>query len=56
MIIPHPDLAPWVTEWVAELTSFPMGVYDDQVDAATHALAYFYDKLHSSLLEALEKA
>ena len=36
--LPHPSIAPWVTDLVAELTGFPMAAHDDQVDACTHAL------------------
>lgn len=36
--LPHPDEAPWVKELVAELTIFPAGANDDQVDALTQAV------------------
>lgn len=37
--LPHPDLGEtWVTEFKAELSKFPMGRFDDQVDMATQAL------------------
>ncbi len=29
----------WVTEWIDELTRFPVGRFDDQVDSASQALA-----------------
>lgn len=36
--IPHPDLYPWIKEYIAELTRFPACAHDDQVDATTQAL------------------
>ena len=33
-----PKSAPWLAAYVAELTSFPQGKYDDQVDATAQAL------------------
>ncbi len=41
--LPHPDIAPWVTAMVDELTTFPAGANDDQVDAMTQAIRYFQD-------------
>lgn len=35
IIIPVPQLAPWIDGWVEELADFPDGVADDQVDAFT---------------------
>lgn len=35
---PAPQIAPWITEHVNELTSFPLGRNDDQVDTASQAL------------------
>ena len=34
-----PDKAPWLADFVTELTSFPACKHDDQVDSATQALA-----------------
>jgi predicted phage terminase large subunit-like protein len=28
--LPHPDIAPWVKEFISELTAFPAGAHDDQ--------------------------
>lgn len=36
--LPHPQIAPWVEEFIEECTAFPNGAHDDQVDAATQAL------------------
>jgi len=35
-----PRWAPWLTEYIRELTSFPGSKYDDQVDSTTQALEY----------------
>lgn len=37
--LPHPSVAPWVSEVVAELVRFPRAPHDDDVDAATQALS-----------------
>jgi predicted phage terminase large subunit-like protein len=36
--LPHPQIAPWITEWQLELLQFPFGANDDDVDASTQAL------------------
>ncbi len=38
VLIPHPSIAPWVNDFMAELTTFPSAAHDDQVDAATQAV------------------
>jgi len=35
-----PDEAPWLADYVAELTTFPAGRHDDQVDSTSQALAW----------------
>ena len=35
-----PNDAPWLADYVAELTTFPMGRHDDQVDSTSQALAW----------------
>ncbi|OAR95969.1 phage terminase large subunit [Morganella morganii] len=42
--LPHKDIAPWVTETVDEITTFPFAGHDDTVDAMTQALRYLYQK------------
>ena len=37
--LPHPAFAPWVLDFIEEFAAFPNGRYDDDVDAATQALA-----------------
>lgn len=36
--LPHPHIAPWVNDFIEELTSFPFASHDDQADAMTQAL------------------
>lgn len=36
--IPHPDIAPWVKDYITELTTFPSAAHDDCVDATTMAI------------------
>lgn len=40
--IPHPSVAPWIKAFVGEVTFFPAGANDDQVDAMTQALRRLY--------------
>jgi hypothetical protein len=35
-----PSQAHWLEDYVHELTTFPSGKYDDQVDSTSHALAW----------------
>jgi len=35
-----PDQAPWLADYLSELTSFPAGRYDDQVDSTAQVLAW----------------
>jgi predicted phage terminase large subunit-like protein len=37
--LPDPSIAPWVHDYIEELAAFPLGPYDDQVDATSQALA-----------------
>lgn len=36
--LPHPEQHPWVLEFLTELTQFPKGAHDDQVDAMSQAI------------------
>ena len=38
VFLPHPDEAPWIKQWVAEITSFPDVKNDDTVDCMSIAL------------------
>jgi len=42
VVLPHPSIAPWVAEFIEELTAFPTGGHDDQVDACAQALRDIY--------------
>lgn len=39
--LPDPSIAPWVHDYISELTSFPQAANDDQVDATSQALNRF---------------
>jgi predicted phage terminase large subunit-like protein len=39
-----PQSAPWVSDFVEEMASFPNGVHDDVVDATTQVLNYLREK------------
>ena len=38
VFLPHPEIAPWVEDFIRELAAFPNGTHDDDVDACTQAL------------------
>lgn len=40
-----PAEAPWLTDYVRELTAFPLGRHDDQVDSTSQALAWFNPRI-----------
>jgi predicted phage terminase large subunit-like protein len=39
--LPAPSICPWVNDFIEECSSFPNGVHDDQIDAASQALSRF---------------
>ena len=45
-----PRVAPWLTEYLRELTSFPGTKYDDQVDSTTQALDHMNSKKSRDVL------
>lgn len=47
VFLPHPDIAPWVKDFVDEVTTFPAAAHDDRVDAMTQALRELYSKRKS---------
>lgn len=47
--LPHPSIAPWVTEFLDELCTFPNGAHDDQVDSASQALNWLDNKTRHSI-------
>jgi predicted phage terminase large subunit-like protein len=50
--LPHTDEAPWVLEFIEEVTAFPGAATDDQVDCMTQALV----KLRRNNLDRLRRA
>lgn len=50
--IPNPETTPWVREFLNELTDFPNGDNDDQVDALSMALAHLEPAAWRSLKDA----
>lgn len=40
--LPHEDIAPWIREFISEITAFPAAAHDDQVDSMTQALRRLY--------------
>lgn len=40
--LPHKDIAPWIVDFVSEITSFPASANDDQVDGMTQAIRHLY--------------
>lgn len=53
VFLPHKDIAPWITETVEEITTFPVGANDDVVDAMTQALRDLYKRKTISPLDIL---
>jgi len=50
--IPNIELAPWIVDWLDEITGFPNKMNDDRVDAMSQALIY----LESKSIEKLRRA
>jgi len=38
LYLPHPAIAPWVEDYVAEFAVFPKGAHDDRIDATVYAV------------------
>lgn len=38
--LPHPEIAPWIHDFIEECAAFPNGKHDDDVDAMTQAINY----------------
>lgn len=47
--LPHPSIAPWVTDYISEMKLFPNASHDDQVDSTSQALKYLDDLSVTSL-------
>lgn len=54
--LPHPSIAPWVKDFMAEVIGFPSMVNDDDVDAMTQAIVYLESKNILKLKKAMENA
>lgn len=46
-----PTGASWLDEYIREVTTFPMGKFDDQVDATSQALAWFKESTRRGIFE-----
>lgn len=55
VLLPDRSLAPWVDEYRLELTRFPSGAHDDQVDATTQALRYLSAGHRLNIAPALQR-
>lgn len=42
--LPHPDIAPWITDFVSNVTTFPACPHDDEIDAMTQAIRFLYSR------------
>lgn len=40
--LPHPSRAPWISEFIHEITTFPASAHDDQLDAMTMAVDHAF--------------
>jgi predicted phage terminase large subunit-like protein len=47
--LPHPDIAPWITEYIEEHVVFPVGGYDDCVDCTSQYLGWASARDRNSL-------
>ena len=47
--MPHPSIAPWVSDFINELCSFPNAKNDDRVDSTSQGLNYLDKKSRSSI-------
>ncbi len=45
VILPSPELYPWVNDLVQELLEFPSSLFDDQVDSMTQALSWLRERV-----------
>ena len=43
--LPHPDICPWIMDWIEEHIKFPNGEFLDQVDAGVHAVNRLFDNV-----------
>lgn len=43
ILLPHPDIAPWITDFVDNVTTFPACAFDDEIDAMTQGIRFLYE-------------
>lgn len=48
--IPDRSIAPWVEDYVTELTRFPTAKHDDRVDSTTQALLHINERISNNVL------
>lgn len=53
--VPSHAIAPWSSDWLGEVTSFPGGTDDDRVDAMSQALISQYVSKSAAAIRQLEK-
>ena len=53
--LPIEETAPWIPDYVAELTTFPSSRHDDQVDATSQALLYLSDMWIDNWIEEVSE-
>lgn len=49
-----PEDAEWLEDYRSEMTAFPRGAHDDQVDSSTQALLYFQLQIRANLAAAVQ--
>ena len=49
IVLPSPEIAPWIVDFIDECSSFPNGSYDDQVDSMTQANIFLTGNLGPTL-------
>jgi predicted phage terminase large subunit-like protein len=47
--LPDPSIAPWIVDFLLEVSKFPNGANDDYVDAMTQALLRFFESMRYDL-------
>ena len=53
LVLPHPRIAPWVTEFLDEVTAFPLAAHDDQADALSQMVRRVAASQRSGMTQAL---
>lgn len=56
VFVPQLTKCAWIGDWREEMAKFPMGRYDDAVDATTQALRYLHGKSNVRFIEAMRRA